>query len=244
MPVATKERKKAKAKKTRSNGRTAKTTTRGAKTNGRAAARKAPASGGKPKETTEQITIPAIQRRRAVVRLVGDTPVITHRFSDKAQQQIADKEEHVATAGRGKRDPKAEYEAALYKMPGRRKANGMPAAAFKSAAVDACTFIDSKKISKVWARGAFHVLGNLVEIEGVPTMVQDTVRLPNGSGALRYRPYFNEWAVEILVEFNEKVISLEQIVNLLNIAGFSVGVGDWRPQRNGSNGMFHVAGGE
>jgi hypothetical protein len=29
-------------------------------------------------------------------------------------------------------------------------------------------------------------------------------------------------------------------VNLFNVAGFAVGVGEWRPERDGSNGMFHV----
>lgn len=36
-------------------------------------------------------------------------------------------------------------------------------------------------------------------------------------------------------------MSLEQIIGLLNVGGFSNGVGEWRPQKNGSYGMFHVA---
>jgi len=27
---------------------------------------------------------------------------------------------------------------------------------------------------------------------------------------------------------------------LFNVAGFAIGVGDWRPQKDGSNGMFRV----
>jgi hypothetical protein len=33
---------------------------------------------------------------------------------------------------------------------------------------------------------------------------------------------------------------MEQIVNLFNIGGFACGVGEWRPGKDGSNGMFHV----
>jgi hypothetical protein len=33
-------------------------------------------------------------------------------------------------------------------------------------------------------------------------------------------------------------------VNLFNTAGFAIGVGEWRPQRDGSYGMFHIASAE
>ena len=44
--------------------------------------------------------------------------------------------------------------------------------------------------------------------------------------------------------YNENVLSMEQIVNLFNIAGFGAGVGEWRPgsKSGGSFGMFHVDG--
>ncbi len=40
---------------------------------------------------------------------------------------------------------------------------------------------------------------------------------------------------------NSGAISAEQIANLLNTAGFGVGIGEWRPEKNGSYGRFHVA---
>ena len=54
------------------------------------------------------------------------------------------------------------------------------------------------------------------------------------------------WACTILPEHVHLVIarhrySVEQIVNLFNVAGFGIGVGEARPQKNGSWGMFHVA---
>jgi hypothetical protein len=33
---------------------------------------------------------------------------------------------------------------------------------------------------------------------------------------------------------------VKEIFNLFELAGFLVGVGDWRPQCNGSHGMFRV----
>jgi hypothetical protein len=36
-------------------------------------------------------------------------------------------------------------------------------------------------------------------------------------------------------------MSAEQVLNLFNTAGFACGVGEWRPERDGSNGRFRVA---
>ena len=43
-----------------------------------------------------------------------------------------------------------------------------------------------------------------------------------------------------LVKFNAALLSAEQVVNLFQTAGFAVGIGDWRPERNGLFGRFHV----
>ena len=39
---------------------------------------------------------------------------------------------------------------------------------------------------------------------------------------------------------NVNVLSVEQIINLFNVAGFGIGVGEWRPEKDGSYGLFHV----
>jgi hypothetical protein len=127
--------------------------------------------------------------------------------------------------------------------------------------VDACSFVDG--VTKVTARGAFHVnLGEeLVPIEGgkakkravkqspfgdcEPTQREDMVRVGGkgpgtGTADLRYRPEYTGWSIPIRVDYNSSVISMEQIVNLLNLAGFSIGIGEWRPQKDGQWGMFEV----
>lgn len=61
-----------------------------------------------------------------------------------------------------------------------------------------------------------------------------------GTADIRYRGEFPEWSTEITLRYNANVLSPEQVANLFNVAGFAVGVGEWRPQRDGSFGMFHV----
>lgn len=96
-------------------------------------------------------------------------------------------------------------------------------------------------------RGVFHVDVELIPIEGDPYMREDMVRVGGkgpGTGVadIRYRPGFPEWSAVLPVSFNRKAITVEQLVHLFNVAGFAVGVGEWRPEKNGSWGRFVVDG--
>jgi len=72
-------------------------------------------------------------------------------------------------------------------------------------------------------------------------MREDMVRVGMGVADIRYRPQFDPWAAKVRIAFNAAAISPEQIANLLDIAGFGVGVGEWRPEKDGSFGRFHVS---
>jgi hypothetical protein len=47
-----------------------------------------------------------------------------------------------------------------------------------------------------------------------------------------------------MVEFDHHSIAVEQIFNLVNRAGFAVGICEWRPERNGPFGRFRVVTGK
>jgi hypothetical protein len=42
------------------------------------------------------------------------------------------------------------------------------------------------------------------------------------------------------IQYNARAISQDQLLNLINLGGFSVGVGEWRPERSGDFGRFRV----
>ena len=78
-------------------------------------------------------------------------------------------------------------------------------------------------------------------------MREDIVRLPNGSADLRFRGEMFPWSADLSIRYNAGIITPEQVINLVNLAGFHVGVGEWRPgspKKTGSFGMFHAAGGK
>jgi hypothetical protein len=171
------------------------------------------------------------------ITLIGDSPLICHAWSDKAKKMMLDKQMKRAVTTKEAKDPEQDFRDSLYRMPGGKF--GFPSVAFKAAAVSACRFTDGVKMTA--ARGAFHIYGEMVEIHGEPTPREDMVRVGMGVADLRYRGEFKTWRATVVMRFNEAALSPEQIVNLFNTAGFGVGVGEWRPERDGSYGMFHVA---
>ena len=61
-----------------------------------------------------------------------------------------------------------------------------------------------------------------------------------GSPRKIMRNAFEDWSVEVTIQFNESNISAEQIVNVLNWAGFHIGVGGFRKEKTGNFGAFQV----
>ena len=198
--------------------------------------------------------LPQLDLQMMDVTLIGDEPLIVHAWSMKAKREMLDKQMKKAKGGREAKDPVKEFKDSLYVFPD--GTCGFPSVAFKGAAVTACTSLAG--ITKVAARQAFHVLGegvdragafegvmmrdNLVRIEGgEPRMREDMVRVGMGTADLRYRGEFWPWHAKVLVKFNAGLLSPSQILNLFNSAGFAVGVGEWRPEKDGMSGMFHVA---
>jgi len=181
------------------------------------------------------ITIPAIDIQTMQIALVGDSPLIVHAWSDKAKRMMLDKQMKKAKPVKEAKDPEEQYRDSLYVVG---DGYGFPAVAFKSAAVSACRFVSNIKMTE--ARGAFHIVGDMVAITGEPTMREDMVRIGMGVADIRYRGEFRAWSCQLTIRFNTSVLSPEQIVNLFNQAGFGVGIGEWRPERDGSFGMFHV----
>ncbi len=184
------------------------------------------------------IELKKINIQYSTIELVGDSPLIVHAWSEKVKKGMLDKQMKKAKGAQQAKDPQRDYEESFYRLPDGTP--GFPAIGFKAAAVSAAgRFAEGMKMTEV--RGSFHIPCELVEIEGDPNMREDMVRVGMGTADIRYRPEFKVWRTKLPIRYNADAISLEQIVNLFNQAGFGVGVGEWRPEKKGSYGMFHVA---
>jgi len=187
------------------------------------------------KDDPEVVNLPGLAVDGVQLRLVGTSPLIVHKWSEKAKRQMLDKQMKKASQGKEAKNPEVDYRESLYiREDG---SYGFPAVGFKAAAVRAGTYCDMKM---VFLRGAFHVEGDLVKIDGEPKMREDMVRVGMGTADIRYRPEFSEWSTTLQVVYNSRALAVEQIVNLFEVAGFAVGVGEWRPEKDGQFGRFRV----
>jgi hypothetical protein len=210
------------------------------------------AAAKKKDETVAEIVIKAIKRQTIVLTVDGDTPLIIHRWSEKARRQMKQKQTTGVQARKSLKVPEEDYEAAKYLDPATGR-EGVSALAFKSALVSAARFCEGVK--QVFLKGALFIKPDFfcdgtpcLVIDGKPRMREDMTRVGMGTADIRYRPEYDPWSVKMTIEFDAELISPQSLVTLVNRAGFSGGVGEWRPSSpkgmSGEFGRFHVRAGE
>ena len=206
-------------------------------------------------KNNETVMIPAINIQYATISIVGDSPLIVHKWSEKAKKEILDKQMKKAkTKGHDAKDPVRDFIDSLYWLDGEPEEKteegfakaiqngarfGFPSVAFKASAV-AAGYRSGVTKNLVSMYGAFHIDGEFVEIKGVPEMREDMVRVGMGAADIRYRGEFKDWSATFPVKYNASAISLEQLVNLFNLGGFACGLGEWRAEKGGAFGAYHV----
>lgn len=198
----------------------------------------------------ERVEIKTLNIQQVSIRVEGDSPLVMHKWSEKAKKEILDKQMGKTKVGKQLKDPEYDFWQSMYhfdeeqeKHIGHRPGNryGFPAVAFKCAMITAVTQVSS--MTKVQARQCFYIQSDfkdLVEIHGVPTPREDMVRVGMGTADIRFRGEFTEWYAILKIKFNADVMSPDHIVNLLNLAGFGVGIGEWRSEKDGVLGAFKV----
>jgi len=219
------------------------------------------AKGGK---KAESIVIPAIQTSVLEIEIVGTSPLIVNNFSEKSKADILRKQVEGAGRRKEKKDVYECFKGSLYLMPGKhfppkkmeavtndqklgdsipfmKDTFGIPTPAFKNAMISACRFLD---IPMTLVTGALHVSGFLTPVKYDKLyMREDVVRVgnfPNKVADIRHRGMFTDWSTKLRILYNARIFNAAQIANLLENAGFHVGVCEWRPEKKGQFGMFAV----
>lgn len=189
------------------------------------------------------IQIDRIPAETLMVPVIGTAPLVMHRFSEKAKQQMLDSMQGRKTPKQPK-DPQAEYEAAFYRF--QDGGTGVPVIAFKAATVGAARFYGSGVTMTalkqfMFFRGEMGVDGQmLARIEGEPKMREDVVRVGRGGADLRYRPEFADWKVVLELTYVTSALTRNSVLSLIDAGGLGVGVGEWRPERDGYFGTYQI----
>lgn len=214
----------------------------------------------------ETVEIKPIEMNTVEVTLIGDTPLIMHAWSEKAKRMMLEAQQGKAKGKKKEvKNPVDDFIQSMYwldGMPNTAGKNeeeceelftqaiqtgarfGFPVTAFKQAAISAAYRMGWTK-DKMSLRGVFFIesdFGDMAEIvSDTPEMREDMVKIGMGTADIRYRGEFKNWRTTFRIKYNVNgQYSLENILNILNAGGMVCGVGEWRPERDGQFGMFHV----
>lgn len=212
------------------------------------------------------IQIKPLDIKSVPIRIVGDSPLIVHTWSEKAKRQMLEAQmKTTKTSAREAKNPVADFMGSLCwltEMPNidgksqedcqKAFANavkkgakfGFSVGAIKQAANSAAYRLGWVK-NQMALRGSYFIrseYGEFAEIKGcIPEMREDMVRVGMGSADIRYRGEFKSWYMDLLLEYNGSGnMTLEQIINCLSAGGYCVGLGEWRVEKDGDFGRFHV----
>lgn len=208
----------------------------------------------------EIIEIKPLDIKTVNLRIVGDTPLIMHAWSEKAKRMMLDAQTGKAKGKKKEyKNPVEDFINSMYWLDGKPTEYteeafdaavaggarfGFPVTAFKQAAISAAFRMGWSK-NKVSLQGEFFFEADengMIEVQSdTPFMREDMVKVGMGTADLRYRGEFRNWSAEIVMRWNANgSYPLENIINMINAGGYVCGVGEWRPEKSGQNGMFHV----
>jgi len=193
----------------------------------------------------DAISIDRIAAETIRVPIVGTTPLIVHRFSEKAKRIMLDGMIGRKTPKMPK-DPEAEYEASRYLLAD-GKSDGFPVVAFKLATIGGARFYGKNQVTMTGLRQFLFFHGEigadgqmLAPIEGEPHMREDVVRVGRGQADLRYRAEFVDWRTVLRVTYVTSALTRSSVLSLIDAGGMGVGVGEWRPEKSGQNGTYQI----
>ena len=213
------------------------------------------------KKTDTAIEIRPLDIRRVPLTIVGDTPLIVHAWSEKAKRMMLEAQMGLSKGKKKEyKNPVEDFINSMYWLTEKPADNteeafqaavdsgarfGFPATAIKAAAVSAA-YRQGWSKNKVVLQGEMFIESDengMIEIKTPepPIMREDMVKVGMGTADLRYRGEFRNWRADIVLRYNANgQFSLENIVNIINAGGFFCGIGEWRPEKGGTNGMYHV----
>lgn len=202
------------------------------------------AKKSKQQDTTVDIVI---DRGRIEVGIIGTTPMILNRMSEKARQGLllpkGGKKTAQDKAANMKHNPLEEYRGSIYKAHDRAGPSliAVPASMFKRAITSASLDMEGTKKTETgrlsWVEGAE------INIFGVQQMLMSMVRTADMARTpdVRTRAILPRWACAVSISYIGPKLNATILHKLITQAGLSVGIGDWRQEKGSGNfGQFSI----
>jgi hypothetical protein len=197
--------------------------------------------------TTEEVSdILEVTRGQFDCCLIGTSPLILNRMSEKAKRDLLMPKGRKSAIDRAmtlKHQPVEEYRASVYRLsdPEAPTLLALLSTAFKGAIRSAA--LDMPGAKKAQIGRLTYIAGDYVGIFGLPKLFMSITRSAdmNKTPDVRTRAIVPEWACRVAITYVQPLIRAQAVANLLAAAGLTIGVGDWRPEKGaGSYGQFRL----
>lgn len=194
----------------------------------------------------QTIDIVPVKESRLTYCVLGRTPLILNRMSEKAKHELLMPKGRKSTAEKArslKHHPRQEFIDSPYLDPSEQAATYVQhlATAFKKAIC--ATGVDVPGATKAQLGRLMWVEGERIAIHGNVRMFMSVTRSAdmNRTPDIRTRAIVPEWACQISISYINPLLNATVLSNLLATAGLIQGIGDWRPQKGSGNyGQFDI----
>jgi hypothetical protein len=203
----------------------------------------------KSKATDVSIDVLEIKREKVSYCILGTTPTICARMSEKAGRELLlprGRKSAAEKASSLKHVPRQEFRDAPYLLNKIGDDSGPTyiaclATQFKNMIASAALDIPGATKSQIgrlmWVEGERLPLWGVPQLHMAITRSADINRTPD----VRTRCIVTEWATQITVSYMVPILKEKVVTNLLAAAGLTQGLGDYRPQKGkGTYGQFQL----
>lgn len=182
-----------------------------------------------------------IKIQRLKVHIIGKTPYLP----EPMDMQMLDKYDKKKSNQTYDKDIESEEEKVKKKFYYTKDGKfGIPSRCFYQSMIRASSYLFDKQDGGMRnVREGIVVLGDIIPMKyKSKEVVCHWGRTSGMSKSPRkiLRNQFNDWSVDLDIEFNSSQLSGPQIINILNWAGFHIGVGAFRKEKTGNYGLFTV----
>lgn len=169
------------------------------------------------------------------------SPLIVHGWSEKALRMLRMTAAERRKVPKTTRDPAEEAAAATYYTAD--GSYGIPLLGLKASLISAAhkdVGLEKTLVRKSMFFADHDGSGCIKIYTDDPVVREDIVRVGVGQTDLRYRHEFARWRATIQTEIDANALSEQDLINLVNRAGFGIGLCEWRPEKGGEFGRFRV----
>lgn len=189
----------------------------------------------------ENITIKPLLLSRLKLKIKGKTPYLPEPM-DESVLDLYDKKKSNQSFDKDTRSEEDKLKTKIYKTSDGKI--GIPVRCFYKAMVRASSYQFEKSDGGMRnIREGITIYGDIIPLKYKKMDVHKCWGRTSGSSKAPRRILRNQihdWSCEIEIEYNKNQLSAEQIVNILNYAGFYIGVGGFRKECSGTFGSFCV----